>query len=177
AGAGSATDNTATPGSDDAGTTQGTGQSTGQCTGQGTGAGRGYRPGSATAPTGVDQAAYTKALAACKSLVPTFGGAGGGGRLTNAAYIACMKDNGVVLPAFNRGGNTGSSTPNGTAPIGTTQDSSPTGGVAASSVPPLNRNDPTFIAANNKCKVLLSNTAGTSTTVAGGDASATTQAA
>ena len=57
--------------------------------------------GGATAPTGVDQAAYTKALAACQDKVPTggFGGGfGGGGRLNNPAYVACMKDNGITLP-------------------------------------------------------------------------------
>ena len=50
-------------------------------------------------PAGVDQATWTKAMAACKSLQPTFGGGagsgGGGGNSAFAAYRNCLQSHGV----------------------------------------------------------------------------------
>jgi hypothetical protein len=49
-------------------------------------------------PAGVDDATWTKAQEACASVRPSFGaGRGnGGGNGANAAYLNCLKDNGVT---------------------------------------------------------------------------------
>ncbi len=157
-----------------AGATPGTGGNGGGGNGGGNGGGGfggGFRPGGLTAPAGVDQAKYTAAAALCKDKLPTggFGGGGGGGaggRLNNPAYVACMKDNGIVLP-----------TPTSTTVAGATTDSTPSTTPASTSsvVPPstIDRTSAAYVAANAKCKVLLPNRgAGT----AGGTGSTTTVA-
>jgi hypothetical protein len=50
-------------------------------------------------PTGVSTSAWTAALAACKSLAPTFNRSGGGGASGNSqytAYLNCLKSHGVT---------------------------------------------------------------------------------
>jgi hypothetical protein len=68
------------------------------------GFGGGFAGGfSSTAPSGVDQGTYTKALAACASLRPSFtpGAGGGGGANVDAtalaAYLSCLSDHGVKV--------------------------------------------------------------------------------
>lgn len=127
--------NSVTPGADPADAGAGAGP------GAGGFGGGGFRPGDTTAPRGVDQSAYDKALAACKDKLPAGGFGGGGRRLNNPAYVACMKDNGIILPAL----------PSSTVPDAT----APTPAASASSVPPIDRTSAAYMAANNKCKVLL----------------------
>jgi hypothetical protein len=61
-------------------------------------------------PTGVSATAWTSALAACKSLAPTFnrGGAGGaaGGGAAYQAYLTCLKSHGVTASAAPRSQST-----------------------------------------------------------------------
>ncbi|WIM99131.1 hypothetical protein ACTOB_002771 [Actinoplanes oblitus] len=61
--------------------------------------GRGGFPGGGgpQKPDGVDEATWTKAQQACASVRPSFGGRDtGGGNGANAAYLDCLKDNGVA---------------------------------------------------------------------------------
>lgn len=100
-----------------------------------------------------DDPANSVAVAACALLQPSFGGGAGAGGAVNQqadqAYLTCLTSNGVTVPTS---GSTSSSVPAAT----------------------IDRNDPAFAAANEKCKVLLpQNTA--SSAQAG--ATATTSAA
>ena len=107
----------------------------------------GFQLGGATAPTGIDQAAYTKALASCKDKIPAAGfgrGNGGGGRNNNPVYVACMKDNGIVIPVR----------PSTTTTVAGATTSS-TDSTTTSSQPRLDRTSPGYKAANDKCKALL----------------------
>jgi hypothetical protein len=111
---------------------------------QGSVPGGGFRPGSSTPPDGVDAAVYAKALEACKDKLPAFGngtGGGGRGRLNNPAYVACMKDNGVILPV----------------PATTVAGATTVPGATAAPVSTIDRTSATYQAADAKCRVLLPN--------------------
>jgi hypothetical protein len=90
--------------------------------------------------------ANASAVAACKSLQPTFGQANPALRAAYQAYLSCLSDNGVAIP---------------TTTSGTTPQPRVT----------INTSDPNYAAANAKCKVLLPNrngTPGSTSTTAGG---------
>ena len=102
--------------------------------------------------------ANSVAAAACKSLQPTFGGAGANpaNRAAYQAYLSCLASNGVTVPT-----------------IDTTQTSQP------QSRQTVNTADPNFAAANAKCSVLLpqnTNGSGAPQTGAGAGSTATTGA-
>jgi hypothetical protein len=67
-------------------------------TGGGTGGGNrgGFGGFSTEAPAGVDQAAWTKAMAACASVRPTFGGGAAGNNSAFVAYNNCLTEHGVT---------------------------------------------------------------------------------
>ena len=54
---------------------------------------------SSQAPTGVDQATWAKAQAACASVRPTAGANNGGNNSAFAAYRNCLSDHGVTITA------------------------------------------------------------------------------
>jgi hypothetical protein len=109
--------------------------------GGGAGAGRFLQP-----PPGVDPAKYQVALSACRSLLPTGGGAGNGQfRTAYIAYVTCLRNHGV-----------------------TTGD--PT--LAQQALSNVDRNSPAFLAAAKACLALLPQRSGdsgssTTTSVAG----------
>jgi len=79
-------------------------------------------------PTGVSATAWTSALAACKSLAPTFnrgaGGAAGGGAAYQA-YLTCLKSHGVTASAAP--GNKSTADPKVAAAMKTCAPLRPTG--------------------------------------------------
>ena len=124
----------------------------------------------ATPRTTIDPAVLAKAQEACKDTLPAgvtpgaggFGpggggaGAGGAGRAGQsqalAAYLSCMKDNGVAVPDQPVTPPTGAP-PSTIAAAASAQPGQPGG----RSIGGLDRNDPSFAAANEKCQVLLPN--------------------
>ncbi len=87
--------------------------------------------------------ANAKAVAACQSLQPQFGGGNRANRAAYQAYLSCLADNGVSVPTTTAGQNAGPP-------------------------PTVNKSDPNFPAANAKCKVLLpANPSGGAPTPAG----------
>lgn len=118
-------------------------------------------------PTGsaVDQATRDAAVAACESLRPRdqARGPGGANAQTFAAYLSCLQDNGVTVstqPPGSRGtaadgsrptaGAAPGSRPGGQDGQGAGQSGGPGGALAG-----VDRNSPAFLAANEKCQVLL----------------------
>jgi len=95
------------------------------------GSGGGGFNGQFSLPPGVDQSTFTAAQQACANLRPTGNGGGGGGRggAAAAAYRSCLADHGVAVPSTSSGGPP----------------------------PSIDRNDPTFAAANQVCRALLPN--------------------
>ena len=98
-------------------------------------------------PAGVDQATFDKAQAACGSKLPAggFGGQGPGQGLGGAAfqaYLSCLRDNGVAVPAVQPGVSTPPSS--------------------------IDRNDPAFAAADAKCRVLLPSASSSTTSTSEG---------
>ncbi|MGZ4673728.1 MAG: hypothetical protein ACXWBO_00800 [Ilumatobacteraceae bacterium] len=78
--------------------------------------------------------ANAKAVAACQSLQPQFGGGNRANRAAYQAYLSCLADNGVAVP---------------------TTSAAPAPGSRSGPPPTVNKSDPNFPAANAKCKVLL----------------------
>jgi hypothetical protein len=77
------------------------------------------------APAGVDQQAWTRAMAACASVRPSFSrGPGGGNNSAFAAYRNCLSDHGVTLG----GGGLNSSDPTVAAAMTACAPLRPTGG-------------------------------------------------
>jgi hypothetical protein len=76
--------------------------------GGGGGFGGGFNFDPNSPPTGVDQATWSAALTACKSLQPTFGGGTrGGSNFNNSAFTAyrnCLSDHGMKFPSTGAGG-------------------------------------------------------------------------
>lgn len=113
-------------------------------------------------PKGVTAKKYLAAVKACKSKIPKGGfGFGGANRGQFQAYISCLRDHGVNIPqpgSGSGGSGSGSST---TAAGGS-------GGNGGGPLGGLNRNDPTFQAANQICAPLLPNQGpGATTTTTG----------
>ena len=98
---------------------------------------------------------FQKAFQACRGTLPAGGFRGGRGGDPQAlqAYLSCLRDHGVNVPAFTR-----PSTPpaGGSGPVG------PNG--RGQSALRAVRNDPKFAAANKTCRPLLPTFAGGSTT-------------
>jgi hypothetical protein len=118
--------------------------------GGGLGLGGGFTNRFATAPAGVDAKKYATAYADCKSKLPAGGGAGAL-QINSAfkAYVSCLRDHGVTLPA------TPTTVAGGTTPT-TATGTTPT---------TFNRNDPKVQAAMKTCRPLLpARGAGASTT-------------
>jgi len=85
-------------------------------------------------PAGVDQATWEKAMQACASVRPSFGGGGNGGANNSAlvAYRNCLTEHGVTFPSSGAGG----------------------GGFGGGGPAGLNTADPTVAAALSACAPL-----------------------
>jgi hypothetical protein len=102
------------------------------------------------------QQAFTAARQACQSLLPAGGFGGGGGARNTAAfqaYLSCLKDHGVTIPTTTTAAPGSATSTGGRGGFG--------GGLGG-----INRNDPTFIAANKVCQALLPTPGGSTTTTA-----------
>ncbi|MGH9016854.1 MAG: hypothetical protein ACRDY1_03815 [Acidimicrobiales bacterium] len=99
-------------------------------------------------------AAGALAMTACGSAAASGAGAGSGastGEASFAAYSACLKQHGVTLPSFGRGGGTGGARTGGERPPSFTPGSGsfPGGGFGGGF-----RDNPKFKAAQTACKKL-----------------------
>jgi len=99
---------------------------------------------------------FAAAQKACASKVPKggfgFGGRGGAGGAAFTAYVSCMKDHGITLSTRRAAG---------------TSITTIAGATTSSSVAPVDRTSPKFIAANKICQALLPSRPTTTTTTAG----------
>lgn len=123
----------------------------------------------ATRPS-IDPALIEKARQACGQLQPQGGnGPGGGqGRAGNAqalaAYLSCLKDNGVAVPDPAAGGAPGQGAPGqggqGRQGQGGAGNGGPLGpdGIPRFGLRGLDTTTPAFLAAHEKCKVLIPDT-------------------
>jgi hypothetical protein len=132
-------------------------------------AGGGQAPAGGT-PTSVDPAVLKTAQAACVTKLPTgmdattaMNARGQGGQRTQvdptimAAYISCLKDNGVTVAATTTTiAATTATTATTTSVAGDRGPNGPNGG-RGGQLAGIDRTSPEFIAANEKCKVLLPN--------------------
>jgi hypothetical protein len=102
-------------------------------------------------PKGVTAKKYLAAVKACKSKIPKGGfGFGGANRGQFQAYLSCLRDHGVNIP--QRGSGSG-----GSGSGSSTTAAGGSGGNGGGPLGGLNRNDPTFQAANQICAPLLPN--------------------
>ncbi len=113
-------------------------------------------------PKGVTANKYLAAVKACKSKIPKGGfGFGGANRGQYQAYISCLRDHGVNIPQRGSGSG-GSGSASGTTTTREVRVETVEGPLAR-----LNRNDPTFQAANQICATLLPNQGQGATTATG----------
>jgi hypothetical protein len=98
-------------------------------------------------PAGVDQATWDKAMQACQSVRPSFGGNGGANNTALVAYRNCLTEHGVVLPSgrpsagpgggggFGGLGSLNTADPKVAAALAACEPLRPTGGPRPSSTP------------------------------------------